>query len=228
MAPESAASGGLKNRRIPLPTVWAPVLRAVFSNQGPALFIWVLIVDLSGDPILTGFIAGCLAVVSIMNMQMTEWLQALPVSRWRLFIATVFPAALSLSAAFVLSDFYRQPSRLQLIIVLAAAAMVLLGALVGTVLFVPRFRLALRYSIVPALMYGFLLLIDRYLEWMYGSRRSPNLFVTSLSRVLPANPLLLLSVAVAVIAGLCWLVYAGFGEMEAVRRRKQLGQAWQP
>src|SRR5262249_32492666 len=93
LAPERAASGGLKNRRIPLPTVWAPVLRAVFSNQGPALFIWVLILDLSGDPILTGFIAGCLAVVSIMNMQMTEWLQPLPVSRWRLFIATVSPAA---------------------------------------------------------------------------------------------------------------------------------------
>jgi hypothetical protein len=176
VAPERAASAGLQNRRIPLPTVWAPVLRRIDSNF-LAFFFLVLMQDPSRDPILTGFFTGCVAVVSIVDMQKAEWLQALPVSRWKLFIATVFPAALCLFAAFVLSDFYRQPSRLQLIIVLAAAAMTLLGMLIGAVLFVPRSRLARRYVIVPVLIYGYLLLIDRYLQWPVRQSAEPESFL---------------------------------------------------
>jgi hypothetical protein len=221
LAPERAVSEGFQNWRIPLPTVWAPVLRGVFSNPGPALFIFALIQDPSRDPILTGFIAGCLALVSIGDLQKAQWLLALPVSRWKLFIARLFPTAFCLSAAFLFSDFDQQPSRLQLIMVLTAAMMALLGTLAGTVLFVPRFRLPLRYSIAPFLIYGFLLLIDLYLQHWYGSRRGPNLFVAWLSRILSANPLLFLSIASALIAALCWLAYAGFRQMEAGPRRKQ-------
>lgn len=220
----SEAVSRVRKRKSPLPSfARLPLLRTLFPVSSVGYFFALLIFGLTGTQFFGTFLGvffGSLAIWSaISRARRGGWLLSLPVSRRKLFLATLSPLAsfvLGSVAAFIFSQ---QTARATVIDSMVVSGAVLLAV---AVLEIPSFARRL-YGARFFLALAAFLALD-YLIWRWFLPPSDEHGIGMapielwLGKILPAHLPLLIATAITAVGALYCLAYAGFRSIEPKRR----------